>query len=158
MESQEYAKNSVIEIGTDIRNWIRVRHFDWWNFLLHAVLLPQGPDFNITEPEIKFHYLRARWAGRANGHWCKYSVPHALVAREKYDSTIAHEVCHSFAHRLVGFNAKHGALWHYLFQTVCGFTNEPMYWDKGSVEIKHVKLAKKLREIDKIKEQLSKLE
>lgn len=155
MEPKNYAKKSSIEITTDIRVWIRVRHFDWWNFLLHAVPLPNN--FDITTPDIKFHYLRSKWAGRANGKWCKYSVPHALVARKKYDSTIAHEVCHSFANRLVGFNTKHGALWHYLFQTVCEFTDEPVYWNDGSVEIKHVNLAKKLREIDKLKEQLSKL-
>lgn len=142
-------------IGKDIRIWICMRHHDWWEFLIHKLPLPGN--FDIREPEVKFHYTRSRWAGRANGAWCKYALPWAFSERENYDGTIAHELCHTFSKRASGFNANHGAFWFYLIRVVCRFKNMCEYNSYNWPKPIHFMKARKLREIDRIKLQLEAL-
>jgi hypothetical protein len=143
------------EIGKDIHDWIRIRHYDWWNFLINEIPTPENFDERL--PDCIFMYHKSRYAGRANCTYCKYSIPWALSEQENYDKTIAHEICHTFAKRITGYSAKHGPFWNYLINVVCGFKNmsecNSYKWPTQSIFNK----AKKLRQILKLKEQINAL-
>ena len=138
----------------DVLKWVESQHTYWWEYLFVNVFTP--PEFDIIVPDVKFTYRISRVAGRANSTWCQYNIPYALQEGENYDETICHEVCHVFAKRLCkNWNEKHGSLWYYLYQVVCGF-------DRGA---KHTyrrpnpnnPLLKKLQEKERILKQLAKL-
>ena len=50
---------------------------------------------------------------------CIYSLPYAMLNRDKYDWTIAHEACHHYQYITFRPAKWHGDYWKYLLGSVC---------------------------------------
>lgn len=72
-------------------------------------------------------------------------MPYAILEKDKYDETIAHEVCHAFQFRLDRSSHKHGELFRFLFNTVCGFKRD-RYHDYNVYKAKEIARILKLQE------------
>jgi len=133
--------------------WIEERHEYWWNYLLAHV--PLSKNFDINTPEIFYTTRRSRVAATANRSYCEYNLGYVVQeSQEEYDVTVCHEICHSFADRLVSRRAKHGTLWEYLFNIVCKQTRGQRHSysclpAKGTAAAERMKKTFKLLELQK---------
>lgn len=129
--------------------WIKQRHEYWWHALLNKVYVPSNFDQSI--PAVRYAARSSRCAAWANAHWCKYNVAYWLQEGPAYDHTVAHEVCHTFADRLVAYRTDHGALWDYLYRVVLGFDHGRYHSyrrvTKLSIDPRAVPLAKLLASV-----------
>lgn len=102
---------------------------------------------HVPTPSIIITNDAYKWAGvyLHKSHTCKYSLPYAIVAGDKYDETIAHEVCHAFQFKLQPNSIKHGDLFFFLFHNVCEMSRNQFHeYD--------VKKAKKVAALLKLRE------
>ena len=88
---------------------IKKRHRYWWYYLLERVWAPDN--FDRVFPGIEFSTRLTRFAAKANSTRCEYNINYALQENDKYDETICHEVCHTFAKRLLP-HPTHESLWY----------------------------------------------
>ena len=134
--------------------WVKGRHEYWWNILLDRVYVPK--QFNRTMPKIKFTTRPSKVAGRACNNWCEYNLNYVLQEQGTYDDTICHEVCHTFAERLIP-GTKHYNLWAYLYNIVCS-ANRGRYHDYKIVNRKNqAEEIKKIEELLKMQVVLKKI-
>lgn len=70
-----------------------------------------------------------KWCGRYKPveHDCVYSVSYAMLYRENFDETMAHEVVHAAQRQLLPGCTFHGEFFLYLLRTVCGFKSAGFY-------------------------------
>jgi predicted SprT family Zn-dependent metalloprotease len=117
--------------------YVTERHNYWWNHLLQNT-----PGANTiadkTPPTIRWAFHKSRTHACANHLYCKYNLNYVILRKDDYDSTIAHELCHSLARRMRLNDGPqgHGTFWQYLHKHICGFSGERFY--KGEVRCTEV--------------------
>jgi len=109
-------RHTIIGDSTMI-NWVKERHEFWWNLLLERVYIHKNFDKRL--PKIKWTTKVSSTAGQANRLMCNYNLNYVMQEQGKYDETICHEICHTFADRLI-VRSGHRDLWRYLYNIVCG--------------------------------------
>ena len=139
----------------DIHNWARGRHEFWWKYLLQNMRCAHG--MKVDTPTIEFSFKKSGYAGTAGYEGCTYNTNYLIEAKENFDSTIAHEICHVFVARLQWHSRNiqrvkggHGPLWFYTFNVVCGFDKQKYHSygaPKLTEEAKLLKKYKKLQEL-----------
>ena len=125
---------------------IRERHEYWWNFLLEKIYVPAAYDRSM--PRIKLTTRKSSTAGRACTLWCEYNLTYALQEGDKYDETICHEVCHTFANRLYR-NEGHGTFWRYAFNVICDSGRGQYHHYQRPVETPELVAIKELLKLQK---------
>lgn len=126
---------------------VKERHEYWWNPLLTRMWVPL--EFCIIPPEIKFVNRNSRTAGRAWASTCEYNLNYIIQENNKYNETICHEICHSFAKRLISDSSWHGDLWTYLYVKVCGQCRSQYHNYQRPVETPEIKAIKELLRLQK---------
>lgn len=54
---------------------------------------------------------------------CYYALCYAIIEKEKFADTVAHEVAHSYTWQVMPSADWHGDLWKYIFRKVLGFAD-----------------------------------
>jgi len=140
-------------------SYVVERHKFWWEFLLEHCAVPNG--FDTRLPKIEWFDSRSDTAAFAGYYDCKYNLRYVLSELEEYDTTVCHEICHTFTKRVVYKNSfiprkkdHHGQLWSYFYNVVCGAERGRYHNYKRPEMTEEVKA---LREVLRLKEKIKKL-
>ena len=143
-----------------LMDWARSRHEYWWRQLCNNVHVPEGTD--LVTPRCDFTDKVSNIAGKANSTWCSYNLNYLFKVKEGFDSTFAHEVCHTFINRMraknpniTRINGGHCPLFFYLFNVVL-MQNRNEYHSYGKCFLTDE--VKAMRKIKKLQAQIAALE
>lgn len=107
----------------DPKAWVTERHNYWYGYLrnwcLHAGI---NPPLSPRCETVIDGYKKAGWYSQGPGSLrsCTYDLAYVIVAGERYDETIAHEMCHAFQRTVAnGKTHKHGEIFFFLLNVVC---------------------------------------
>lgn len=108
---------------------LQERHLYW-----HSHLSLFASQFGLNDVIVPICTCDPRWHKWAGVYYqkaekIKYSLPYLLTeGPDRYDETIAHEMCHHFQTKLYGMKTeKHGEMFHFLLRNVCGFIKSSRY-------------------------------
>lgn len=125
------------------RRWINQRH-EYWCTVVELFIRDNFPEVKLTRPSVLISDIakKVNCAGyyHQQKHKCQYFIAYRLVVKDKYDETIAHEVCHAYQNVLCPGSKWHGEMWNFLLKKVCGF------YKSQNGHSHPVKLVKKMNE------------
>jgi hypothetical protein len=106
----------------ELKERLSIWHVKYCKLIESKISAPYGgyrtyPDAELflgkPQQRLRGQYIRYK-------HLCRYSICHALTDND-FESTVAHEVCHSYQMQLYPASTWHGEFFYFLMREICGF-------------------------------------